>query len=252
MAVSQCHCSDSLPATACNPPAPARYCRRSTRRLWQRRWRCWSIRRGSPSLSRRETAAARLAGGGCRVPDGAASGPAHAAARKPCSCFVLVLNSGRAGRQVLYHPRGCRWAVQAALCGAQTRFRAPQRRVALAQVASAPACLSCPSPAFLPCAVVLTKDGQELARLGDEGYFGEKALIGGEPRAATATGEGARSGQTGSCCEGGGAPAASRGQPCLLHPLPPRNQHCPACCSRLVRRVLCPGARRLQRAAGPH
>lgn len=37
-------------------------------------------------------------------------------------------------------------------------------------------------------AVVLTKDDKELARLTDEAYFGERALINAEPRAASATG----------------------------------------------------------------
>ena len=36
--------------------------------------------------------------------------------------------------------------------------------------------------------MILTKDGAELARLSDEAYFGERALINAEPRAAAATG----------------------------------------------------------------
>lgn len=43
-------------------------------------------------------------------------------------------------------------------------------------------------PPAAPAAVVLTKDGNELARLGEEAYFGERALINAEPRAAAATG----------------------------------------------------------------
>ncbi|KAI7838861.1 hypothetical protein COHA_007362 [Chlorella ohadii] len=38
--------------------------------------------------------------------------------------------------------------------------------------------------------VILTKDGAELARLSDEAYFGERALINAEPRAAAATADG--------------------------------------------------------------
>ena len=51
---------------------------------------------------------------------------------------------------------------------------------------------ACPCPCLPPPAVVLTKDGNELARLGEEAYFGERALINAEPRAATATGAAAR------------------------------------------------------------
>lgn len=70
--------------------------------------------------------------------------------------------------------------------GFQTQHRAQRERLPRSALPRGDGCAMVPS---LPCpAVVLTRDGREVGRIREGGYFGEKALINAAPRGATATG----------------------------------------------------------------